>query len=242
MKNNNRTYGIEIELVHNNKYAMAGALRAAGIETVVEGYNHITRPHWKIVTDASIRGGGYELVSPILRGEEGLETIRRVAEVLNAMGATVNRSCGLHVHHGADDLKPRHLYNLLRLYRRSEGVIDRMMPKSRRGNNNTYCKSMKLMEEGTRPYDRYFKLNLQSLHVHGTVEFRQHSGTIDAEKIIRWVEITQLMVERSKRKVLDGGDLNYYDFFQTIGLVHTEDQNLLDIREYIEGRMAALAA
>ncbi len=242
MKNNKRTFGIEIELVHGNKYAMRDALQRAGIDCEVEGYNHTTRPHWKIVTDSSIRGGGYELVSPILKGEEGLDEVRRVCEVLNAQGATVNRSCGLHVHHGAGDLKEKHLRNLLNLYRRSEGVIDTMMPVSRRASNNTYCETLRHLREGERPWGRYYKLNLESLHVHGTVEFRQHSGTVDAEKITNWVKITQMMVERSKRQVKDGANMHRYDFFQAIGLIHNTTEYEDNIREYIEGRVAALSA
>lgn len=39
-------------------------------------------------------------------------------------------------------------------------------------------------------------VNFQSLGQHGTIEFRQHQGTLNAEKIISWVLITQAMVER----------------------------------------------
>ena len=241
MKNNKRTFGIEIELVHGNKYAMRDALQRAGIDCEVEGYNHTTRPHWKIVTDSSIRGGGYEVVSPILKGEEGLDEVRRVCEVLNEQGATVNRSCGLHVHHGAEDLKARHLQNLLNLYRRSEGVIDSMMPVSRRENNNTYCRSLQHLNEGEHPGGRYYKLNLESLHVHGTVEFRQHSGTTEAEKIINWVNITQMMVERSKRKVGNSANLHKYDFMQAIGLIHNTTEYEDRIREYMNMRVEVLS-
>ena len=241
MKNNKRTFGIEIELEHNDSYAMKLALRTAGIACEVEGYNHHNRPHWKITIDVSVRNG-YELVSPILKGEEGLEEIRRVCEVLNTQGATINHTCGLHVHHDASDLKDRNLRNLLNLYRRAEDVIDSMMPKSRRANNNRFCKAMWTVDEGNYPHSRYFKLNLQSLHVHGTVEFRQHSGTIDADKIINWVEITQLMVERSKRQIKSGAKMHKYDFLQAIGLIHNTTEREAGIREYIESRMAALAA
>lgn len=240
MFNEKRTFGIEIELVHSNSRAMAAALKAAGIPTEVEGYNHQTRNHWKIVMDSSIRGGGYELVSPILRGEAGLETVRIVAEVLKAQGAQVNQSCGFHVHHDAADLKDNHFENLFRLYRRSETVIDRMMPKSRRANNNRFCGSLRDLP--TIPGSRYYKVNFAAYHVHGTVEFRQHSGTIEAEKMIQWIRISQAIIERSKRRVTEGPDLNYYDFFQAIGLIHNTTETEQSTRQYIENRMAALAA
>jgi hypothetical protein len=44
---------------------------------------------------------------------------------------------------------------------------------------------------------RYFKVNLQALRVHGTVEFRQHSGTVDGTKVENWVRFLLGFVERS---------------------------------------------
>jgi hypothetical protein len=37
---------------------------------------------------------------------------------------------------------------------------------------------------------RYYKLNLSAINVHGTIEFRQHSGTVNAEKAVNWVKLT----------------------------------------------------
>ena len=43
---------------------------------------------------------GVEIVSPVLRGGDGLEQVRKVADLLNRMDAHVNATCGLHVHVG----------------------------------------------------------------------------------------------------------------------------------------------
>lgn len=45
---------------------------------------------------------------------------------------------------------------------------------------------------------RYRTLNLRALHQHGTVEFRQHSGTVEAAKVVAWVLFTQGIVEKAK--------------------------------------------
>jgi hypothetical protein len=45
---------------------------------------------------------------------------------------------------------------------------------------------------------RYKALNIRSLHQHGTVEFRQHSGTVEGDKIINWLLLTQGLVEKAK--------------------------------------------
>ncbi|MBP3359041.1 MAG: amidoligase family protein, partial [Opitutales bacterium] len=81
-----RTFGIELEIVHSNKTKLRKAIISRGIACSIEGYNHITRRHWKIVTDASVHGG-YELVSPVLKGAEGLNEVKLVCEALEEVGA-----------------------------------------------------------------------------------------------------------------------------------------------------------
>lgn len=214
--NRNRTFGIEIEgLSPLTRNDLARSLETFGIRCVYEGYNHRRRSHWKIVTDASIcedRGTvGFELVSPPLRGVEGLEEIRKVCEALQQIGCRVNRSCGLHVHHDASDYTVESFKNLYAIYIRYEAAIDELVSESRRGQRNGYCgslggeiglariKSVRQMNQllfEAFP-SRYMKLNCQSYEIHGTVEFRQHQGTTDGEKIVAWVVFTQMLVERA---------------------------------------------
>ena len=47
--------------------------------------------------------------------------------------------------------------------------------------------------------ERYCKLNLNSFWKHGTVEFRHHSGTVDSEKILNWIELTQHILNYCKK-------------------------------------------
>lgn len=68
---------------------------------------------------------------------------------------------------------------------------------------------------------RYLKLNLSSYAVHGTVEFRQHSGTIDSKKIIAWIMLTQNMLEKVlARKVNVNPEKadDYYSLFHRLGM------------------------
>ena len=48
----NRKFGIEIEAYNCSRERLARELREAGIEVMVEGYNHSTCPYWKLVTAA----------------------------------------------------------------------------------------------------------------------------------------------------------------------------------------------
>ena len=95
----NRKFGIEIEAYNCSRERLARELKEAGIEVTVEGYNHTTRPHWKLVTDSSLSGNDtFELLSPILVGETGLRELEKVCWVLDLCDVKVNESCGLHVY------------------------------------------------------------------------------------------------------------------------------------------------
>lgn len=247
--NNMRTFGVELEIVvptmvaraHRDLYnAMARAIEAAGIPCRGHdgAYDHRDETvQWKIVSDASVGGSGFrgaEVVSPILSGIEGFEQIKTVTRVLTNFGATVNRTCGLHVHHEGRDLMMKQLANVGEIYRVHQSVINMMVPASRRGNqqvcggseipaNMAAAYQMQSNQLGVNPQNaadmmriaglsRYFKVNFHALQAHGTIEFRQHQGTLDAQKIISWVVFTQMIVECAKiRKTKSNEDRTRYD-------------------------------
>ena len=220
----NRTFGIEIEAFNISRYNLCSALRAAGIEAEMESYNHRTRPHWKIVTDSSVRGTNtFELVSPILKGEEGIAELKKVTEVLKAKNVKINKSCGLHIHLDAGDLKIGDWKRIYKNYIKLEPTIDSFMPRSRKGNINNYCRSMvkpdyerridnastlKDIERAITNRNRQSKLNSQAYWVHKTVEFRQHSGTIEFEKISNWLMFLSRFVNYSKKNLVTDGSFD----------------------------------
>ena len=142
----------------------------------------------------------FELVSPILEGLDGLAQVRTVSEVLTGLGARINISCGLHVHFDASGMDLMNWKRLIKNYAGLESTIDSMMPQSRRGGANSYCKSMKinnlngLIDAATSLNAvrnifscRFHKVNTQAFARHRTIEFRQHSGTFEAAKIENWI-------------------------------------------------------
>jgi biotin operon repressor len=216
-----RTFGIEIEFVGISIEQALTALENAGIPVnrrLSNGYNHTRTDQWKIVTDSSVDYDGYnggEVVSPILSGEAGLEQARKVAKALDNAGATANRACGLHVHVDGRDFTAPEVNNLAKRYALFEPEIDQIMPRSRRDNSNRYCQSFKRWFESvyvSRRFDRattiaeacgvqddrFMKLNLCAFGRHGTFEFRQHSGTVNAGKIENWIRFCVNFVETSK--------------------------------------------
>ena len=215
MTTSSTKFGIELEGYGVDRGEIARALRAAGIEAFAEGYSHATPQTWKIVTDASISGSqGFEVVSPILSGDDGLAQIKKVCETLTALGAKVNTSTGFHVHVDARTMTLPVLKNVCRMWMKYEPAFDTLMPASRRS-TNPYCQpilqrfqsvadaftkigaatSAHALRELLNPQSnysgdgRYHKLNLHAMSRHGTLEFRQHSGTVEAAKVVNWVKL-----------------------------------------------------
>ena len=196
---NNLTFGVEIEILSTiDRSAIATVLQAEGINAVVEGYNHRTQRYWKVITDASC---GLEIVSPILSGEQGLDELRKVCEVLTRIGCQVDRTCGLHVHIGADALGVAKVRSVVKRWLGNEDNLDSIQPRSRRGRSNTYCQPLaatmrthlidncfNIEDLANIQSTRYSKLNLQSYRTHRTIEFRHHSGSTDSTKITNWVK------------------------------------------------------
>ncbi len=213
---NVKNFGVELEL-NVDKDLLIQALHLKGINCSYEGYTHAVTTGWKIVTDSSIRGTNcYELVSPILNGVAGLKQLREVCLALYFVDAKVNKSCGVHVHHETLGLTEQQKTNLMHFYARMERTIDAMLPLSRKRNENQYCCSMVNAYINCRQYSqldslgKYYKLNFNKLNTYGTLEFRQHSGTIEFEKIYHWIVFTANFRTFCKDK-RSRGTMNYIE-------------------------------
>ena len=264
MFNNNRTFGVEIEFI-GNAGTVEGAVRRAGVNCSAEIYNHTTRGYWKIVTDGSVMGNGegLEMVSPPLKGQEGLDELEKVCKAMAEAGVRINKTCGLHVHHDANDFTEKTFKNIIKIYRRFEGTIDTLVSQSRRANANTYCKSLldnreygpalmqsdSVMDIISRTPDRYRKLNLKSYTTHGTIEFRQHQGTAEFIKIANWIKLTQAMVERAVTRNVKEGLINDWETFKyflflnpsATNRVSSYDNETKEMFKYFNKRRAELA-
>jgi hypothetical protein len=169
--------------------------------------------------------------------EQQMGDVRKVCDALVAAQCTVDRSCGFHVHVDASGISQPGFKTLVKVFAKFEPVMDSFMPASRRNNTycrsllqvvgvtqaptgeNLPVLLQQFFQRVDRCTDlrelhrllmgtRYLKLNLESFWRHGTVEFRQHSGTTDAAKVLNWIEFCTGMVERCMREhtrvTLDG--------------------------------------
>jgi hypothetical protein len=213
----NRKFGVEIEFVGITPSVAQNAIRNAGVSCQYEDYNHATRNHWKIVRDGSVsvspgmNGDACgELVSPPLVGETGIEEVRQVLIALSAAGATVNKTCGLHVHVDANDLNAGQILSVVQRYAHFENEINAFMPLSRR--NGRWAMTVggdyvpNLVRNVNRNgnlrsvaggLNRYYAVNLVSYARYGTVEFRQHSGSVNATKVCNWIQFCVHFVTRA---------------------------------------------
>ena len=111
------------------------------------------------------------------------EVLQKTLEVLNMLGASVNRSCGLHVHVDVRNLpmakhRKHKMKNLIKLL----PVMGSLVPNYRcEGEySNIYHSSW------TADQDKNSALTLNNRLK--TIEFRLHQGTLDYKRIIAWVK------------------------------------------------------
>lgn len=195
-----------------------GAFVPQDLTCRAEAWSKTLRPYWRIITDGSLGdyARGMELIAPKLQGERGFAVLTAAMNALKALGCDVTTQTGLHVHVDAGQPTTQFFKNLLKTYAHFEPVIDAFMPKSRRKNNTAqYIATVAnlgllaieraqdltaLIRMMTRPghHPRYHKLNIVAYRQHGTVEFRQHSGTVEAEKGVAWVKLCLRMVQAAK--------------------------------------------
>jgi len=106
---------------------------------------------WKLVGDSSIacsrsnpNCNKFELVSPILNGEDGLTKCQAVLASVKRVGPiSLNSSMALHVHISIEGLGLEHIKNICMNFIKYEREIDTFMPRSRsdEGWAGWYCKS-----------------------------------------------------------------------------------------------------
>lgn len=205
-----RCFGVEIEFNGIDRGTAARALVAAGIDCRDEGYNHHVRTYWKVVHDATVWGG--EAVSPILRGEDGLREMATVMGALRRAGATVSSNCGLHVHHDmTENMTGEQIARFVEFYVNRNDTIDRLVARSRRnrGIGGDHVEPLELARVAQQLRDRgtvseyamsrYRSINPTSYPKYGTVEIRQHQGTLNVTKAQAWVRFGWAIVDAVQR-------------------------------------------
>lgn len=204
-----RTFGVEIECYGATRADITRAVLAQNQVIYAESYNHRDSGHAKIVFDSSLTGmNANEVVLPPYSDFSALEVF---CSALKSVGCKVNRSCGLHVHIDARGMTPGHATRLINNYRHLYGYIKQILAPSRLSSSfchlNAHAAQAGTWSELLRKYrNRYQAVNLQAYRRHRTVEFRQHQGSLDFDKIKRWVTFCESLVEVSESVDLADGE------------------------------------
>lgn len=215
-------FGIEIEATSPSAAVAAQVLRAAGLN-VDDGrtgeYHHNVRAAWQVKRDGSVNGHGIEVVSPPLpANEDGFEQVRVAMRALRQAGGTVDASCGMHVHVEVRSpqatgfrMTPSAIAAFGRSYVERQDVIDRFVPASRRRSTGESCRGggrrfngnewdvveAALLAGRAPTIGRYRTVNAAPFARLGTIEFRQHQGTLNGRKAVAWVKMLVALRDRA---------------------------------------------
>lgn len=172
---------------------------------------------------------GWEVAQPYVHtfldanGENA--ELKVVCDALGTLSPRVDRSCGLHVNVDARDFDWKDLRALVILWSRYEPFWFELCPASRATNH--YCPAMRKSQWNaadtghwtrvdhtltTSYVERDFTTQLSSTTPRGAlnlghfwrskrIEFRLGAGTIQYEKIVRWVQLLLTIVQRAKNGV-----------------------------------------
>jgi hypothetical protein len=223
-----RRFGVEVEYDHprgGDRSAIVADLVSQGINAQVEQYNHNTRPHWKMTTDATVSGG--EIVSPIMAGDTAsLDEVRDVIRTVKAHGGTASRSVGMHVHHDVTDFTtPELRARLVDTLQASERAMGEYVLQARvtglsshagsyltASDWNTVRREVQHLTPGSDPsgsnwsgssVSRYSFYNVTiPMRKYGTVEFRGLGGTLNPGKVRVWIRMGQALIEAARLGVV----------------------------------------
>lgn len=123
--NINRLVGCEIEVENTNR-------NASYLNNLVPEVVGLTR-------DGSLENG-CEIITPPLKGEQLENILKDTVKGISEAGLIVQKSCGLHIHLNAKDLKDKDILHVIQTYYRIEDIFYNMLPRSR--SNSNFCKRL----------------------------------------------------------------------------------------------------
>ncbi|MCL2711429.1 MAG: amidoligase family protein [Planctomycetaceae bacterium] len=198
------TFGVEIETVIGSRKRISIGEYHRGIQVpyLPEG--------WTAEKDSSIRYArgmrACEIVSPILKGEEGIKELIKVIGILKDKGHQVNETCSVHFHIGFGNKTASDLAKLIKIVAYLEHALYAITGTKAR-ERGTWCGSVKRYDNAQNYQSqmaqshsaKYKILNIKHLANggKGTVEFRCFSGSLNPTKIIGWVQVCLGIVEKA---------------------------------------------
>ena len=149
--------------------------------------------------DGSItpKAGEFAVEIVVLTRISNPKNLAKVCSLLKGLHATVNSSCGMHIHLDARRLVEEQVMEVGAKFRHALPTMARLVPKTRRTNNFCQLKVSPLIG------DRYAAVNLTAYEKHKTIEVRLHSSTTDFNKIINWAKLITLIKDSKLKSKVD---------------------------------------
>ena len=193
------------------------------IVTSIDNLQHVDNSHthhggtyfdgitWQTMRDGSIsarplsysswnNAGTHEVVSPVLKGRQGMQHMHKVMRALSRAGAKVNKSCGTHVTLDCNNSrwnrmsaakKTATVEQIVSTYFYFSNVIESMLAPSRR--NSSWAQITSSPEW----HNKYNAVNVSKFARYGVIEFRQHQGTLNPIKLRNWVLFCQQIMNHA---------------------------------------------
>jgi len=163
---------------------------------------------------------GHEVISPVLEGEAGLQQARQVMKALAKANCKVNKQTALHVHLGVRNTSARfrrmgkasQAQAITRIvdaydYFMDEGFNALVAASRRPGHPNASSYAKAIVNRNSFGLATKSKaqdvvrhgvgrgvLNIANFQTYGSIEFRQHNGTLNGHKITTWAKLMHRLV------------------------------------------------
>lgn len=164
---------------------------------VIEGLDY-----WKATHEPMLKGG----VEYVLSKPTDISLVNKALEELfdNFTNEKFTSRCSTHIHINVKDMSRTQVYNFITLYVMFEPVILEMVSDKRRGNlfATPVYNCYEVQEQLTiaardnlswthfrKDLFKYCAINMSSIHIHGSLEFRSLQGTRNKSLIKRWIDV-----------------------------------------------------
>lgn len=94
---------------------------------------------WKTPHAITAQSSSFELVSPILKGHDGHDQLKRAIKVLNDIKFKSNDTCGLHMHVSLEETTLEQKKNLVKALYNNRKELDGLVHPERRGDQNKFA-------------------------------------------------------------------------------------------------------
>ena len=217
------TYGLQVEELQQAIESVEGleyyghfpsyhGSRSLGLRCKENGNGHL----WVSERDGSIEGDkglDPEVISPIVEGREGIETVCRVINALRRAGARINDNCGLHITFGIENSharwnrfsekkKAQVIVQIVELLQYYKPQLQNLLPERRNCSLSSHARTYCMLNNTNRNRDRLGSehhaatyqvqemidyqrgaVNVENLFTKGIIECRSLEMTFDTHRV-----------------------------------------------------------